>query len=130
MSTQERNRAKYLRALLEANAKWNAERQKLEGKDLQQLVDVTSTIDPDLRKELLYSCERGFVEGKTKGPEGNSHKLLLRDENRRSGAALNKPFKGKVAAESPKTITTAAGAVYRKSDLTEAAIPLKNTPKE
>ena len=31
MTTQDRNRAKTLRALLEANAKWNAERRKLEG---------------------------------------------------------------------------------------------------
>ena len=56
------------------------------------------------------------------------------DKNR---AALTKTFKGKEATklsrqlrESPKTITTAAGVVYRKSDLAKAAIPLKNTPKE
>ena len=49
------------------------------------------------------------------------------DENR---ATLTKTFKGKEATESPKTITTAAGVVYRKSDLAKAAIPLKNTPKE
>ena len=130
MTTQERNRAKTLRELLKANAKWNAERRKLEGQDLQQLVDVISTIDPDLRKELLYSWERGFVEDKPKGSEWNSQYLLRRYENRRSGPALNYPFKGKEAAESPKTITTAAGAVYRKFLAQYMAIPLKNTPKE
>ena len=55
MSTQEKNRARTLRTLLEANANWNAERRRYDGPSLQQLVDVTSTIDPDLRKELLYS---------------------------------------------------------------------------
>ena len=130
MTTQERNRVRTLRALLEANAKWRAERRKLERQDLQQLVDVTSTIDPDLKKELLYSWERGFVEDKPKGSEWNSQNLLRRDKNCRSGAPLTNPFKGKVEAESPKTITTAAGAVYRKSYLAKATTPLKNKPKE
>ena len=43
---------------------------------------------------------------------------------------MTKPFKGKVATESPKTVTTAAGAVYRKSDLAKVASPPKNTPQE
>ena len=62
MSTQERNRARSLRNLLEANANWNAERRKYDGPSLTQLVDTTSTIDPELRKELLYSWEKGFVD--------------------------------------------------------------------
>ena len=49
---------------------------------------------------------------------------------RRAKVALTKPFKGKVATESPTTVTTAAGAVYRKSDLAKVASPPKNTPKE
>ena len=102
MTAQKRNRARTLRALLEANAKWNAERRKLEGEDLQELVDVTSTIDPDFRKELLYSWERGFVEDKPKGSKRNSQNLLRRGENSTSGAALTNPFKEKVAAESQK----------------------------
>ena len=93
-------------------------------------MDATSTIDPELRKELLYSWKKGFVEDKPKGSEWNSHNLIRRDETRKSGAALTKPFKGKVATESPKTVTTAAGAVYRKSDLAKVASPPKNTPKE
>ena len=113
MSAQEKNRARTLRTLLEANANWNAERRRYDGHNLQQLVDATSTIDPELRKELLYSWEKGFVENKPKGSEWNSHNLIRRDETRKSGAALTKPFKGKVATESPKTVTTAAGAFYR-----------------
>ena len=133
MTTQEKNRARTLRTLLEANANWNAERRRCDGenlKQLKQLVDASSTIDPELRKELLYSWEKGFVEDKPKGSEWNSHYLICKDETRKSGAALTKPFKGKVATESPKTVTTAAGAVYRKSDLPKVAIPLKNSPKE
>ena len=127
---QEKNRARKLKALLKANAKWNAERRKLAGQDLQQLVDNTSTIDPDLRKELLYSLERGFVEDKPKSSEWNTQILLRRDVNRRSGAALTNPLKVKVPAETPKTITTASGSVYRKRDLAKATVPVKNTPNE
>ena len=104
-STQDKNRARTLRTLLEANANWNAERRRYDGHNLQQLVDATSTFDPELRKELLYSWEEGFVEDKPKGSEWNSHNIIRGDETRKSGAALTKPFKGKVATESPKTVT-------------------------
>ena len=130
MTTQERNRARTLRNLLEANANWNAERRRYDGPSLSQLVDTTSTIDPELRKELLYSWEKGFVEDKPKGSEWNSHNLSRRDETRKSGAALTKPFKGKVAFDSPKTVKTAAGAVYRKSDLVKLPSSPTKTPKE
>ena len=44
---------------------------------------------------------------------------------------MTKPFIGKVATESPKTVTTAAGAVYRKSDTKEyTRVSTKSTPKE
>ena len=119
-----------LRNLLEANANWNAERRRYDGPSLSQLVDTTSTIDPELRKELLYSWEKGFVEDKPKGSEWNSQNLSRRDETRKSGAALTKPFKGKVAFDSPKTVTTAAGAVYRKSDLVKLPSSPTKTPKE
>ena len=115
---------------MEANADWNAERRKYDGPSLSQLVDDTSTIDPELRKELLYSWEKGFVEDKPKGSEWNSHNLSHRDETRKSGAALTKPFKGKIAFDSPKTVTTAAGAVYRKSDLVKVQSSPTKTPKE
>ena len=130
MSTQEKNRARTLRNLLEANANWNAERRRYDGPSLQQLVDTTRTIDPQLRKELLCSWEKGFVEDKPKGSEWNSHNLSRRDETRKSGAALTKPFKGKVIADSPKKVTTAAGAVYRKSDLVKMTSYPTKIPKD
>ena len=111
------------------NTKWNAERRKFAGQDLQQLVDDTSTIDPELRKELLYSWERELVRrGQTQGIGLEQSKFD--QKNRRSGAALNNTFKGKVAAETPKTITTASGSIYRKSDLAKAVISVKNIPNE
>ena len=90
MSTQERNRARTLRNLLEANANWNAERRRYDRPSLTQLVDTTSTIDAELRKELFHSWEKGFVEEKPKGLEWNSHKLSRRDETRRSGGGTDK----------------------------------------
>ena len=63
MSTQEKNPARTLRTLLEANANWNAQQRRYDGPSLQQLVDATNN---------------------------------RRDETRKSGAALTKPFKGKV----------------------------------
>ena len=79
MSAQEKNRARTLRTLLKAKASWNAEQRRYDGHNLQQLVDATSTIDPELRKELLYSWEKGFfVEDKPKGSDWNSHNLIRR----------------------------------------------------
>ena len=66
-TAQYRERSRTLNAFLAANAKWNAEHRRMAGHDLQQLVDGTSTIDPELKKELLYSWERGFVEVNPQG---------------------------------------------------------------
>ena len=71
MSAQEKNRARTtLRTLLEANANWNAERRRYDGYNLQDLVDATSTIDPELRKELLYSWEKGLSKTNRRGRSG------------------------------------------------------------
>ena len=107
----------------------NAERLKLARQDLQQLVDDTSTIDPDLRKELLYSWERGIVEDKPEGSEWNNKNLLRRDENRKSGVALTNPLEGKVADKTPKTITTAAGTPKEGTSQKEIAKSPLEEPK-
>ena len=100
-TAQDRDRARTLKVLLEANAKWNAERRRLAGHDLQQLVDDTSTINPDLRKQLLYSWERGFVK----------------NESTVSVKAIRTYYAGtstkKVGAEMT-TVTTISGSLYRK----------------
>ena len=58
-------------------------------------------------------------------PVRNQHILLRRDENR---AALTNPLKRAVTAETPTTVTTASGSLYRKRDIAKAAIPLKSLP--
>ena len=72
MSTQERNRARTLRNLLEANANWNAERRRHDGPSLSQLVDTTSTIDPELRKELPTHGKRDLLRTNQRGRSGTA----------------------------------------------------------
>ena len=121
-SAKDRDRAKALRTLLEANARWNATRRDTSASDIRRKVDETSTIDPELRKELLYSWENGFLEDKPEKVEPSSTNLLRKDEGRKSGKALTNPLKGKVQLETPHTVKTAAGAIYRKSDIAQTKI--------
>ena len=125
------DRAKALKTLLEANARWNATRRDALDSDIRRLVDETSTINPKLRKELLYSCENGFIEDKPVEEQHNtlSQKLLRKDENWKSGKASTSPLKGKVTSQLSSTVKTAAGAIYQKSDIAQSRIksllPLK-----
>ena len=63
-SARDRSRATALKTLLEANARWNEVRRDTSSNDLRRIVDETSTLNPDLRKELLYSWQYGFIEDK------------------------------------------------------------------
>ena len=85
-------------------------------------MDETSTINPDLRKELLYSWEYGFIEDKLEEIKPSSTNLLRKDKNRKKEKALTNPLKRKVVSKTPHTIKTAAGTVYRKSDIAQAKI--------
>ena len=125
-SVKNRDRTRALKTLLEANARWNSKRRDTSGNDIRRIVDETSTINPELRKKLLYSWEYGFIEDKPEELEANSN-LLRKEENRKSGKTLTNPLKGKVVSETPHTIKTAAGAVYRKSDIAQAKIDTKDT---
>ena len=92
-------------------------------------MEETSTINPELRKEMLYWWERGFIEDKPEDIDSQrqwSPILIRKDEGRRSGKALTKPLKGKVAAETPSTVKTAAGAIYRKSDIAKAKVVVQD----
>ena len=116
--------------MLEANARWNESRRDTLSNDLSRRVDETSTINPELRKEQLYSWQYGFIEDKPQEAKlTESSNLLRKDDNRKSGKALTNPLKGKVQSESPHTVKTAAGAVYRKSDIAKAKINISE-PKE
>ena len=127
-AAKERVKAKELKQLLEANARWNVTRRDISDSELRRIVDETSTINPELRKELLYSWETDYIEDKqTTSDDSLPGSFLRKHEQRKSGKALTLPLKGKIVAETPSTIKTAAGAVYRKSDI--ARSKLQTQPK-
>ena len=95
-SAKDRDRAKAMRTLLEANAQWNATKRDTSANDIKRIVDETSTINRELRKELLNSWECGFIEDKPEKVEPRSQNLLRNDEDRKSGKALTNPLKGNV----------------------------------
>ena len=63
-SAKDLARARALKEILEANARWNKTRRDRSANDLRLTVEETSTINPELRKEMLYSWERSFIEDK------------------------------------------------------------------
>ena len=92
----------------------------MSAKDIKRINDATSTINPYLRKELLYSWEYGFIEDKPEEEGQRSPNLLRKDESRKSGKVLTNPLKRKVQSEAPHTVKTAAGAIFKKSDIAES----------
>ena len=120
-SDRDKERAKALKELLEANARWNYERRDAAKNDIRKLVDETGQLNPDLRKEMIYSWEKGFVEDKTENQCKSPTKTILRkDPLRKSGQALTRPLKGKIVSETDSTIRTSAGSIYRKSDIAQS----------
>ena len=75
-------------------------------------------------KGTADSWDKGFIEDKPAEEQNNawSPVLLRKDENRKSGKALTNPLEGKVTSQTPSTVKTANGAVYRKSDIAQAKI--------
>ena len=120
-SDRDKERAKALKELLEANARWNYERRDAAKNDIRKLVDETGQLNPDLRKEMIYSWEKGFVEDKIENQCMSPTKTILRkDPLRKSGQALTRPLKGKIVSETDSTIRTSAGSIYRKSDIAQS----------
>ena len=120
-SDRDKEIAKALKELLEANARWNYERRDAAKNDIRKLVDETGQLNPDLRKEMIYSWEKGFVEDKVENQCKSPPKTILRkDLLRKSGQALTRPLKGKIASETESTIKTSAGSIYRKSDIAQS----------
>ncbi|XP_063710349.1 uncharacterized protein LOC134838928 isoform X3 [Symsagittifera roscoffensis] len=122
-AARERERAKELKQLLEANARWNATRRDTSANNLRRIVDENSTKNPELRKELLYPWEKRFIEDKPNRDTGPmSSNFLRKHEQKKSGKALTIPLKGKLIAETPSTVETAAGAVYIKIDIAKSKV--------
>ena len=77
---------------------------------------------------LLNSWERGFIEDKQSAETDNwSGNFLRKHEQRKSGKAVTIPLKRKIVAETPSTVKTAAGAVYRKSDIAKSKVSVPST---
>ena len=122
-SARDRARAKALKTLLEANARCNETRRDISANGLRRVVEETSTINPDLWKELLYSWQYGFIEDKPQaGERSGLPNLLRKDDNRKSWKALTNPLKGKEQSETPYTVKSTAGAVFGKSDIAKAKV--------
>ena len=120
-SDRDRERAKALKELLKANARWNHERRDAAKNDFRRLVDETGLLNPDLRKEMIYSCEKGFIEDKESEQNKSPPKTILRkDPLRKSGQALTKQMKEKIASETDSTSKTTTGSIYRKSDIAQS----------
>ena len=90
-SDKDRQRAKALKELLEANAQWNQEKRDAAKNDIRRIFDETGLSNPELRKEMIYSWEKRFIEDKemenTKSPQKT---ILRKDPLRKSGQALTK----------------------------------------
>ena len=124
-SDRDRQRAKALKELLEANGRWNQERRDAAKNDIRRIVDETGLLNPDLRKEMIYSWEKGFIEDKEIEKSKSSPKTTLRkDPLRKSGQALTKQLKGRIASETDTTIKTTTGSIYRKSDIAQSKTTL------
>ena len=120
-SDRDKERAKALKELLEANARWNNERRDAAKNDIRRLVDETGLLNPDLRKEMIYSWEKGFIGDKVEDQRKSPPKIILRkDPLRKSEQALTKQLKGKIASETDSTIKTSTGSIYRKSDIAQS----------
>ena len=112
-----------MKTLLEAKKRWNATKRDASDSDIRKLVDETSTINPELGKELLYSWEKGFIEDKPVEEQTNTWSpiLLCKNEIRKRLKALTNPLKGRVMSQTPSTMKT-AGAKNRKSDIAQSKI--------
>ena len=107
-SVKDRELARALKTLLEAHARWNATRRDTSANDIRRIVDKTITINPDLRKELLFLWEWRFIKDKQIEQCGTQAQNLLRkDESRKSGKALTNPLKGKVIIDNLRLKTVA-----------------------
>ena len=123
-SDRDRQRAKALKELLEANARWNQERIDAAKNDVRRIFDKTGLSNPELRKEMIYSWEKGFIKTKMENTQSPQRKILRKDPLRMSGQTLTKQLKRKIAAEIDSTVKTTTESIYRKSDNAQAKIIL------
>ena len=75
--------------------------------DIKRVVVMTGLTNSKLKKKLLYSWEKEFIEDKEDRKYTSFTKMILRkDEVRKPRKTLFNPLKGKVLSESDYTIRT------------------------
>ena len=99
---KDRSRARAIKSLLEANARWNQTRRDSSANDIRRIVDKTSTINPELRKVLLYSWKRGFIEHKPIDQSGLS--LVRKKLKPEKLKGFEESLKEKMVSESPSMV--------------------------
>ena len=81
-------------------------------------MDAAGQYNPELRKEMIYSWEKGIIKDKEEKNSPSPKKTILRkDDLRKSGQALTKSLKGKIASETGSTMKSSAGSIYRQLDI-------------
>ena len=63
-TVRDRERSKVLANFLKANARWNEERGDAAKSDIRGTVDAAGQSNPELRKEMIYCWDSGFIEDK------------------------------------------------------------------
>ena len=118
------------RSPFETNARWNATQRDTSANDIRRIVDETSTINPDLRKELLSSWERVFIEDKPiEQCDMQAQNLLREAKSRKIVKALRNPLKGRVILDTLSTVKPALGAIYQKIDIAKTKMALPSPEK-
>ena len=79
---------------------------------------------------MIYSWEKGFIEDKEPEQSKSPPKTILRkDPLRKSGQALTKQLKGKIATKTDSTFKATTGSIYRKSDIDQTRTTLTHEKK-
>ena len=78
-SDRDRQRAKALKEPLEANAHWNEDTRDAAKNEIRRIIDETGLSNQKLRKEMIYSWEKGFIEDREQeNTQCPKKKILLR----------------------------------------------------
>ena len=126
----DRQPVKTLRELLEAIGRWNEEHRDAGKNDTCRIVDAAGQSNPELRKEMIYSWEKGLIEDKDEETHIHQRKKNCKNDLGKSGQALTRPLKGKVTSKTGSTAKTSAGSRYRKSGIAEAKVSLQPEPTQ
>ena len=79
-------RVKVPKDLLEAKARWNKERRDAAKNKIRRTVNAAGYSNRELRKQMIYSLERKFIEDKQQKNSSSPKKTIIRKNDlRKSG---------------------------------------------